>query len=516
MPMKKLSPFLHGFIFAAGCPIIVYVAKPDNVIFISPYFVIRPAICAIGAYLLFIAIALLLTRDAEYAGMIASLLVLGFFYLWPVFAAILLLALFAVLVIRVILKRIRLRDANLVLNAISIALVGYYFFEFAGFVVRQPWESYRHVVDRVIDTQEARPGRGKAPDIYYIILDGYGRADMLQNIHGYDNSAFIAALEQRGFVVASRSQTNYPRTLLALASSLNMQYLDTMAAAMGDSYLWWPVTDTVQHSQVREFLERRGYRTVFLASGWDFTDIRDGDIYRKPYPLMLNDFEEPFVNFTNLSVLRGAASSIAAYPSYDTHRRIILYNFETLPEVAALPGPKFVFAHIVAPHPPFVFDRDGGAVDPDYPFTLMDPYRLRGDVSQSRERYLAQLTFISQQTLTMLDGVLAHSETPPVIIIQADHGPNIFVDYNSLENTCLYERFSILNAYYLPGVDGGSVSADLSPVNSFRLIFNEYFGADFTLLPDLHYYARSARFYQFEDVSGRSEAACDIPVEARP
>jgi hypothetical protein len=92
-------------------------------------------------------------------------------------------------------------------------------------------------IDRVPDTISSQEA---TPDIYYIILDGYGRADMLQALYGFDNSMFVNALEQRGFVVASESQSNYHRTLLSLSSSLNMQYLDRMSSVMRDSNLWWP------------------------------------------------------------------------------------------------------------------------------------------------------------------------------------------------------------------------------------------------------------------------------------
>lgn len=351
---------------------------------------------------------------------------------------------------------------------------------------------------------------------YYIILDGYGRADMLQAVHGFNNSAFVDALEQSGFIVASRSQANYPRTLLSLSSSLNMQYLETMSSVMGDSNLWWPVMGTVQQSEVRKILQNWGYKTVFFASVWDYTDIRDGDFYEAPYPVMLKNFYNSFLNFTNLSILRSIDRFGVAYPSYDTHRRIILFSFKRLPEVAAIPGPKFVFAHIVAPHPPYVFDRTGNPVDSDFPYSLIDPYRQRGDILESRNSYLDQLMFINQEILTTIDGILANSNIPPSIILQADHGPGILIDYNSIENSCLYERFSILNAYYLPGVDRDSVPMDLSPVNSFRFIFNSYFQTKLEILPNRQYFSTSDNFYQFTDVTGQTNDMCKTNSDGVP
>jgi hypothetical protein len=62
-----------------------------------------------------------------------------------------------------------------------------------------------------------------------------------------------------------------------------------------------------------------------------------------------------------------------------------------------------------------------------------------------------------------------------VIIIQGDHGVR---DPN---------RNAILNSYYLPGLPQDTIPADMSPVNSFRLVLNEYFNANLPLLPNHSY-----------------------------
>jgi hypothetical protein len=179
------------------------------------------------------------------------------------------------------------------LNLVSVLVVGFFVIQFIGFVKREPWEEFRSMVAPA-GIQPAHSQQNK-PDIYYIVLDGYGAADMLQSVHGFDNSRFIADLEQRGFRVASRSQANYPRTFLSLSSSLNMQYLDKMSGIMGNSDEVWASIDSIHHSQVRALLESKGYKTVFLANNWDFTSISDGDLYKKPYPVMLNDFEKSYL-----------------------------------------------------------------------------------------------------------------------------------------------------------------------------------------------------------------------------
>ena len=68
---------------------------------------------------------------------------------------------------------------------------------------------------------------GNRPDIYYIILDAYGRHDALGE---FDNTDFLKELESRGFFVATNATSNYKYSIQSLASSLNLAYLDGLEA----------------------------------------------------------------------------------------------------------------------------------------------------------------------------------------------------------------------------------------------------------------------------------------------
>ncbi|MBW1933532.1 MAG: hypothetical protein JRI56_11115, partial [Deltaproteobacteria bacterium] len=65
--------------------------------------------------------------------------------------------------------------------------------------------------------------------------------------------------------------------------------------------------------------------------------------------------------------------------------------------------------------------------------------------------------------------------------LQSDHG--IRPHHHNIE-VGVNEWHKILNAMYLPGMDYSEISPAISPVNTFRLIFNHYFGADYPLLED--------------------------------
>ncbi len=513
--MKRLL-FLHPYIFSICSAIILYVGMLDVSVYISPWEVILPTLWAIVICLILVLIAYLFARETKIAAVIASLFVLGLLHLWYIFVAVTSITVLGIIIIRIFRKKVDYQDVNLILSLISVFMFGFYLYKFLEFVFAQPSLQSRPVMtQQVMAAQKIITSRDQFPDIYYIILDGYGRADVLQTIHGYDNSAFIAALEQRGFIVAPESQANYSRTLLSLSSSLNMQYLDGLSEIMGDSNLWWPAGDAIQHSQVRSFLEQEGYQTIIIASGWDYTDIRDGDAFIKPYTFMLRDFQKAFISWTNLHYLGEIHWDLVSFPSENESRRVVQYAFAALPDVAKIPGPKFVFSHILSPHPPYLFDEDGEPVESKYTHPQIGSPGYFESVVQYRQAYLEQLTFISRKTLEMIDGILAQSNTPPVIILQADHGPDVFMDFDSITNTCLYERYSILNAYYLPGISSEEIPQNITPVNSFRLVFNLYFGTDVEILTN-HAYFSSDLLYQFEEITDLIGVQCNLPSEALP
>jgi hypothetical protein len=105
-----------------------------------------------------------------------------------------------------------------------------------------------------------------------------------------------------------------------------------------------------------------------------------------------------------------------------------------------------------------------------------------------------------------VSAILARSAAPPVIIIQGDHGPGGHLDWESPDRSCLLERTPILLAYYLP--DGGDrlVYPGISPVNSFRVVLNAYFGLDMELLPDETYFTNSEAGGPFIDITERRES----------
>lgn len=343
------------------------------------------------------------------------------------------------------------------------------------------------------------------PDVYYIILDGYGRADILQTRFGYDNRPFLAALQQRGFQVLTRAHSNYNQTALSLGSSLNLAYLDDFARAIGQEVEDWnPLWQTINDNAVFRSARAAGYTTVAIASGFPFTEIPSADRYVQPAEVQ-TEFENVFLNTTPLPRVQRFLHRPTAV---DHYRAALLARLDALPSVAAWSEPTWTFLHILAPHPPFVFDAVGGPVNDDQLLRHGDgTVWVRNDAERAayRRAYVAQLQFVNTRVLAMIDEVLARSATPPVIILQGDHGPGSGFHTESLRQTDLDERFSILSAVLIPGATAPVLPDDATPVNTFRYIFRSVLGATLPLEIDRSYFSTIAGRYRFTDVTDRLE-----------
>ena len=333
-------------------------------------------------------------------------------------------------------------------------------------------------------------GSDSLPDIYYIIVDAYARADILEEVYQADNSEFLSYLAEKGFYVADQGRTNYPQTQLSISSSLNFMYLDGLAEQMGaEANNRQPLQVMVKHNKVFRYLRSRGYTTICFASGYGATEITDADIFMAPPEQWdITEFQEALIMLTPLSVLEKTR--------LDVRRDRVTYAFDHLADAAQIDGPTFTFVHVLVPHWPFIFDADGNPVKPPRGLGRASDY----EYDERIEGYRNQLAFVSQELQAAVDEILTQSSDPSIIVVQADHGPGARFGWN-LEHTYLSERMRILNAYYFPDQNYADLYEDITPVNTFRVIFNQYFGADYELLEDRSYFASWSQPYLFVDVT---------------
>ena len=73
---------------------------------------------------------------------------------------------------------------------------------------------------------------------------------------------------------------------------------------------------------------------------------------------------------------------------------------------------------------------------------------------------------------------------------------------------------AILNAYYFPDGDYTALYDDITPVNTFRVVFNEYFRAGYRLLEDRCYFSTWHAPYALVDVTDRVRPAASGPTSS--
>jgi hypothetical protein len=247
----------------------------------------------------------------------------------------------------------------------------------------------------------------------------------------------------------------------------------------------------LKHSAVRYNFENLGYKTVGFATGFAFNELEDADEFLIPdsFSAGLNEFEALFMRTTLARQIDDLGWLDADAIMGQNFRDRTLNVFERIDDIARTPEPTFAYVHLIPPHPPFVFGPQG---EPRHPSEFWNENR-EYPPGPYAEGYQNQLTYINKRMLEAIDAILSNSETPPIIIVQGDHGPWLQPKE---------KRFWILNAFYLPqGYD--HLYPTITPVNTFRLVFNDYFGGRYELLPDISYFSPVPKLYEFSEVPNR-------------
>jgi len=517
--MKK-ALVIHPFLFAIF-PILSIFSHNVGELYLSA--LVTPIIMVICFTLVMFFILSLIIKDRNKTGIIVSLCLLLFFSYGLLFHSVYsiigerithgyVLIVWVIVLISGVYSTIKtrrnLRRLTMVLNLVAAFLVAMPAVRIAAFEA-QHWLAFQD--DESEETENSAPDSSKSdkpPSIYYLILDGYARADILKDVYYYDNSKFLDYLTQKGFYIASNSRSNYCQTVLSLSSSLNMKYQEDLGHKQvgTNSSNLRPLFKLIKKSAVSKFMKRNGYVTVAFNSGISATNIEKADIYMRP-GRSISEFQNTLISTTPTALVLDKLNKLSKKSHFDSHRDRILFTFDRLANMTEKDFPLFVFAHIIAPHPPFVFGEDGEPVQSDkkWPSFLdgTDIIVNAKDRAEYIESYKKQLTFINKRLEATIDSILSKSPRPPIIILQADHGAGSMTDWEDINKTNLKERMCIFNAYYLP--DGGDeeLYPDITPVNTFRIIFNHYFCTIYDLLDDESYYSDHEHPYIFINVTDK-------------
>jgi hypothetical protein len=336
------------------------------------------------------------------------------------------------------------------------------------------------------------------PDIYLIVLDKYSRSDVLSRHFGFDNSTFETFLRSRGFLIPRRARANYPRTRLALASMLNLDYLQKLPSTDR-------LDDLIDQNRMAAFLKRHGYRFVFFPTPFKFTSHnRQADVELPPSREVAGEFRASWERTTLLpELVRGGCALLGCTPGRlrltPETADLMDWKFERLGDLPGGRQPIFVLAHLVLPHEPFLYRADCTHREPYWPANA----GMVGDQEADRG-YLDQISCTNRKLERLIGSLLARSRRTPIVLLQADHGhgrigrlPELkYVDQYRLE-----ERLAVFSAYLLPGVADTAISDSISPVNVMRFVLRHYLDANLPPVEDTSYWSSEDRELELQPVT---------------
>lgn len=344
----------------------------------------------------------------------------------------------------------------------------------------------------------ATPPGTITPDIYHILLDGYSRGDVLKGIYGIDNTPFLNALKERGFYIAEESRSNYLQTLLSITSTLNFAYLDSLKGPTSSAYLYrrYLGRQCLNNNAVLRELRPRGYFFVFFTSSLgELNKDITADVELSPAAGTFSAIQLELMDAL-LSCTPLRSKIFVKLWLLGSSEPNVLFQFRSLRQFKPQKAPKFVFVHVLCPHPPFQFDRNGN-FNPLVGFNMGDGSDFPGTYQQYIRGYSEQVLFLNWQILQTIDAILRNypPEKRPVIIMHGDHGGGSHYNQSGIKSSLIWERASILNAYLLPEGRRFDLYESITPVNTYRVLFNGLFKTNFKLLPDRTYFASKLEPY---------------------
>ena len=490
---------LHPLLFAAYAVLFLYSVNLDRVL---PVDAIAPLARVVAVTAVLTAGLALLLRDIRKGAIVATAIVVAYFGFGHVagfltgrgIPEVTQLAGWAVIVVATFIFAVRassrVAQATFGLNVVALVLVG------VAAATILPYEISRTGREPIQHATTVRAATNVATerDIYFLIFDRYGSADALKRRFEITDNDLYGWLRQRGFEVPANSHANYRATDFSLAATLNMRLLDDLTREVGPvSSDRTPAQAMIQDHEVGRFLKAQGYRYYQIGS-W-FGPTRSVTIADENLSYgVASEFETVLNDLTIVPAIDRVRGVVSPEPTdRDRHREGTLFGLRQLRRVATAPGPKFVFGHILLPHDPYVFKADGSALSEE-----------EAKATPERKLYADHLAFANTQIKDIVGYLLAGpEETRPIVIIEGDEGPLMCQALDCVMNTPQYLRIRLGNlvAMYLPGVDE-RLPDTFSSVNTFRVVFRNYFGADLPSLPDRSFtWPDNDHLYDFQDIT---------------
>ena len=313
----------------------------------------------------------------------------------------------------------------------------------------------------VVCVQFIIPGASaEKPNVYHIILDEYTDNEILTKKFGYNNEKFLEFLNNNGFYMHDKLFSTFGGTVKELNVILNMEYPKKLRW-MSEDY------ESLNNNKVMSIFSNQDYSVIETNSMMRWKNFSDVDTKLC--------YDTNFINSEFLDQVLGKSIIRYFLEKYqqDTRRDTVRCTFDVLNEITLkTDGPKYVFSHVYVPHPPFLFGPNGENVIPD-----------RREISglqswENPQGYVNQLIYATNEITVVIKNIVKNDPNA-IIIVQGDTGTLTGTDISKKTMKEIYQAHSILYAVRIPDVEDSDY---MIPVNTYRIIFNNYFNMNYDYL----------------------------------
>ena len=314
----------------------------------------------------------------------------------------------------------------------------------------------------VVCVQFIIPGASaEKPNVYHIILDEYTDNEILTKKFGYNNEKFLEFLNNNGFYMHDKLFSTFGSTVKELNVILNMEYPKKIRW-MSEDY------ESLNNNKVMSIFSNQDYSVIETNSMMRWKNFSDVDTKLC--------YDTNFINSEFLDQVLGKSIIRYFLEKYqqDTRRDTIRCTFNVLNEITLkTDGPKYVFSHVYVPHPPFLFGPNGENVIPDH-------REISGLQSwENPQGYVNQLIYATNEITVVIKNIVKNDPNA-IIIVQGDTGTLTGTDISKKTDMKeIYQAHSILYAVRIPDVEDSDY---MIPVNTYRIIFNNYFNMNYDYL----------------------------------
>jgi hypothetical protein len=312
------------------------------------------------------------------------------------------------------------------------------------------------------------------PNVYWIVLDGYPRQDVLRQFFHFDNSPFVDSLRSLDFTVYDRARASFPETIFSISSTTSMGFL---VSGSGASQRLPPLAELYRdvrgQNVVASTMRAMGYHYIHFENGYDYLThcplegavcIR-GNAQSDGGLIQFDEFNLAILSKTPLidliATFKGAGQE-------SPFMKGAVHDFTNkLASVSEHGEPFFLYAHILAPHPPIRFKRDCSE-------RVVTPDLVEWD-AKDLSAFTDQLICVNHEAIDLLRAIVQR-DPQAIVVVQSDHGTafrgQFKKPFDAWDQLDLKERFGALNALRMPAACSKDTQGTVDLVNTFARVLN--------------------------------------------